>query len=128
MSKSRERREFPRVPFRVEATITGDHVTVVSGDVRDVSLKGLFAAGAGRLPAGCRCRVELVLGGPEQEVHLSLGGRVTRVDSAGMGIEFLEMDLDALAHLNNLVQYNSNRPAPLPPGGITSSQRFPPQA
>ncbi len=101
MSKSRERREFPRVPFQMAATIRGDHVTVVSGDIRDVSLKGMFAAGAGRLPAGCRCQVELVMGAPGQEMRLSLRGRVTRVDNAGMGIEFLEMGLDALAQLNH---------------------------
>jgi len=125
MSKSRERREFPRVPFQVAASITGDHITVVSGDVRDVSLKGMFAAGAGRLPPGCRCQVELILGGLEQEVRLSLRGRVTRVDSAGMGIEFLEMGLEALAHLNNLVQYTSSQPTP-PQSGLTSSPRLPP--
>ena len=125
MSKSRERREFPRVPFQMAATIRGDHVTVVSGDIRDVSLKGMFAAGAGRLPAGCRCQVELLMGAPGQEVRLSLRGRVTRVDSSGMGIEFLEMGLDALAQLNHLVQYCGSQ-APPTPSGLTPTHRLPP--
>jgi hypothetical protein len=108
MSDERERREFLRVPFRVEVTLKGDHTSVVSGDVRDVSLNGLYAAGAGRLPPGSRCEVLLVLGGPGSEVRLSLRGRVARVDRAGMGVEFQDMALDAYYHLRNLVLFNSD--------------------
>jgi hypothetical protein len=103
----RDRREFTRVPFRVEVTITGDHTTVVSADVRDVSLKGLYAVCSGRLPAGCRCEVLLVLGGTESEVRLTLQGRVTRVTVGGMAVEFVAMALDSFYHLRNLVMYNS---------------------
>jgi hypothetical protein len=107
MSDERDRREFLRVPFRIEVTLRGDHTTVVSADVRDVSLKGLYAVGAGRLPPGSRCEVLLVLGGPDSEVRLSLRGRVARADGAGMGVEFLDMGLDTFYHLRNLVLYNS---------------------
>jgi ethanolamine utilization microcompartment shell protein EutL len=108
MSDEHERREFLRVPFRVEVTLTGDHATVISADVYDVSLNGLYAAGAGRLPPGSRCEVLLVLGGPGSEVRLSLRGRVARVDRAGMGVEFLDMELDTYFHLRNLVRFNSD--------------------
>jgi hypothetical protein len=107
MGDEHDRRQFLRVPFRIEVTLRGDHTTVVSADVRDLSLKGLYAAAAGRLPPGSRCEVLLVLGGPGGEVRLSLRGRVARVDGAGMGVEFLSMGLDAFHHLRNLVQYNS---------------------
>jgi hypothetical protein len=107
MSDDRERREFLRVPFRVEVTLQGDHATVVSADVRDVSLNGLYAAAAGRLPPGSLCEVLLVLGGPGSEVRLSLRGRVARVDRAGMGVEFLDMGLDTYFHLRNLVMFNT---------------------
>jgi hypothetical protein len=108
MSGNSDRREFSRVPFRVEVTLKGDHATVVSADVQDVSLKGLYAAGAGRLPPGSRCEVRLDLGGPGSEVRLSLRGRVARVDNAGMGVEFIDMGLDTFYHLRNLVLYNSS--------------------
>lgn len=108
MSDEDDRREFLRVPFRIEVTLKGDHATVVSADVRDVSLNGLYAAGAGRLPPGSRCEVLLVLGGPGSEVRLSLRGRVARVDRAGMGVEFLDMELDTYFHLRNLVRFNSD--------------------
>ncbi len=108
MSDSRDRREFLRVPFRVEVTLTGDHTTVVSADVRDVSLNGLYAACSGRLPPGSRCDVLLVLGGPGSEVRLSMRGRVARADRAGLGIEFTAMGLDTYYHLRNLVLFNSD--------------------
>lgn len=104
----REQRQFLRVPFRIEVTLKGDHATIVSGDVRDVSLKGLYVAAPARLPPDSRCEVLLVLGGPESEVRLSLRGRVARVDRAGMGVEFLDMGLDTFYHLRNLVLFNSD--------------------
>ncbi len=108
MSDHSERREFVRVPFRIEVTLTGDHTTVVSADVRDVSLNGLYAACSGRLPPGSRCEVTLVLGGPDSEVRLSLRARVARADRAGLGVEFVEMGLDAYYHLKNLILFNSD--------------------
>jgi PilZ domain len=108
MSDGGERRGFTRVPFRVEVTLKGDHATVVSADVGDVSLSGLYAACAGRLPPGSRCEVLLVLGGPASEVRLALRGRVARVDRGGLAVEFLGMGLDAFYHLRNLVMFNSD--------------------
>jgi hypothetical protein len=108
MSDGDERRGFTRVPFRVEVTLAGDHTTVVSADVRDVSLNGLYAACSGRLPPGSRCEVLLALGGPGSEVRLSLRGRVARVDRAGLAVEFLDMGLDTFYHLRNLVMFNSD--------------------
>jgi hypothetical protein len=108
MSNGSERREFIRVPFRIEVVLTGDHTTVVSADVRDVSLNGLYAACSGRLPPGSRCDVLLVLGGPGSEARLSLRGRVARADKNGLGIEFVEMGLDTYYHLRNLVLFNSH--------------------
>jgi hypothetical protein len=112
MTPDPERRQFLRVPFRIEVTLTGDHATVVSADVRDLSVRGLYAAAPGRLPPGSRCEVLLVLGGPDGDVRLSLRGRVARVDKAGMGVEFLDVGLAALHHLRNLVRYNSPDPPP----------------
>lgn len=107
MSDASDRREFSRVPFRVQVTIVGDHATEVTADVRDVSLKGLYAVGAGRLPPGARCAVHLMLGGPESEVRLQLTGRVARVDAGGLAVEFTAMGLDTFYHLRNLVLFNS---------------------
>jgi hypothetical protein len=108
MSDGPERREFSRVPFRVEVALKGDHAAVVSADVRDVSLNGLYAACSGRLPPGSRCEVRLVLDGPGSEVRLSLRGRVARVDRAGLAVEFVELGLDTYYHLRNLVLFNSH--------------------
>jgi hypothetical protein len=102
-----DRREFARVAFRVEATIASDHETVVCADVRDISLKGLYASGSGRLPSGARCMVNMVLGGTESETRLRIRGRVARSEVGGMAVEFLEMGLDTFYHLRNLVLYNA---------------------
>jgi hypothetical protein len=108
MSDDRERRGFARVPYQIEVTLMGDHTTVVSADVRDVSLNGLYAACSSRLPPGSHCEVLLVLGGPGNEVRLSLRGRVARIDRAGVGVEFLDMAPDVYRHLRNLIQFNGN--------------------
>jgi hypothetical protein len=106
MSDDADRREFTRVPFRVEAELVGDHATVVCGDVRDLSLNGLYAAGVGRLPPDSLCDVFLVLGGPASETRLKMRGRVARVDRGGLAVQFLALGLDTFYHLRNLVLYN----------------------
>src|SRR5690349_12665264 len=108
MSDDPDRRTFLRVPFRIEVTLRGDHTTVVSADVRNVSLRGLYARAPGRLPPGSRCDVLLTLGSPDSDVQLALRGRVARVDRGGMGVEFLDMGLDTFYHLRNLVLFNSS--------------------
>lgn len=107
MSDGLDRRRFTRVPFRIEVTLRGDHLTVVSADVRDLSLNGLYAAAAARLPPGSDCEVLLSLGGPDSRVSLTMRGRVTRVDRGGLAVEFVGMRLDSFDHLRNLVRYNS---------------------
>jgi PilZ domain len=107
MSDDAGRRALLRVPIRMEVTLKGDHLTVVSGQVRDLSLNGLYVAATLGLPPDSRCEVVIALGGPASDVKLSLRGRVARVDRGGMGIEFVEMGLDTFFHLRNLVRYNS---------------------
>lgn len=107
MNNPADRRTFTRIPFRVQATIWSDHVTEVATEVRDISLRGLYVVGTGRIPPGTLCKVLVVLGGADSEVRLHMQGKVVRVDAGGMAVEFQELGLDTFIHLRNLIHYNS---------------------
>ena len=107
MSDGGNQRSFSRVPFRAEATISADGGAQIKAEVRDISLRGLYAAGAGGIPPGTACRIALILGGADSEVRLQMQGRVTRDDGDGLAVEFAALGFDTYFHLRNIIYYNS---------------------
>lgn len=106
-SPAGQRREFSRVPFRLEVHVQiGDRLFVYP-ESRDISVKGIYVLGTGCLPVGTACQVTLLLGGENSYLRLTLPGRVAREDGEGTALEFTEMGLDAYLHLRALVLYNA---------------------
>lgn len=106
-----ERREFTRVPVSMELDVTADQQATYSGQTRDISLGGLYCQCPMPATVGAQCHVVLFLGGRDSEVRIATRGRVARVDSAGIGIEFTEVvGIESLEHLRNLVLYNATDP------------------
>ncbi|MCW7753833.1 PilZ domain-containing protein [Desulfobotulus sp. H1] len=104
-----ERRRMKRVPFETEVRLqAGEHEIRVVGNSRDLSQKGVFLATDVLLSEGMECRVEVLLSGMEDPIHLCMKGRVARLVPGGVGVEFFEMDLETFTHLRNVVLYNSD--------------------
>ncbi len=110
MNGNESRREFSRVAPRLDVLLTTEERTIRSGQIQDVSMNGLFCVCNDPFPEGTRCRVTLLLGGPEDLVHIETSGTVVRSTDSGNAIQFSEISVDGYHHLRNLVLHNAADP------------------
>lgn len=101
-----EDREFTRVPINIEVNLNSSEGTVKTLKTRDLSIKGVFVESDEQWPEATECDVSLTLQAAEP-IKIEFKGKVERVLDSGMGIEFLEMDLESYEHLQQLLRYNS---------------------
>jgi len=77
---------------------------------RDLSLKGLWVYGCQGQKAGDFCDIEI----SEKEVPINrvirIKGKVVRVDNEGIGILFIDMNLNSYTDLQTLLIYRSSDP------------------
>ncbi|GAB6144801.1 hypothetical protein JCM12294_22390 [Desulfocicer niacini] len=108
-SNSDNRRKFDRVefstPIRIIVDIDGKAV-VLSGNSKDLSLKGIYVDTNQRFDPGTRCSVKIHLTGSNEKIELKMQASISRQTDKGMGIIFDSMDVDTYAHLKNIVKYN----------------------
>ncbi len=104
-----ERRKYRRVPFEVSASVQTDLISI-NGMVDNLSMKGMFLATGETLAGGSLLDISIILPGSSSMLSIRLKGRVVRQTEAGIGVEFLEMDLDSFIHLRNIVAQNSDDP------------------
>lgn len=98
-------RKFSRVRFRVAATITADD-RQFHGDIRDLSMSGMFMVTRERLAAGTPVDISVILTGAVPEIQVTFSGAVMRLDDDGIGFSFTKIDLDSYTHLKNIIAYN----------------------
>lgn len=106
MNSSSGQRRFTRVPIKLRVEIYADDAKIECEETRDVSLSGVYLVTSRQLPLGTRCRIVLLLGGPNSDLEVQLDGQIVRVDSGGMAAEFTAMSIDSFYHLRNLVMHN----------------------
>ena len=98
-------RKFSRVNFKVDATIIAAE-RQFRGDVKDLSMSGLFMLTDERLQMGSPVDISIILTGTSPEIDVNFSGEVSRIDENGLGITFRKMDLESYTHLKNIVAYN----------------------
>ncbi len=104
------RREFTRVPLHFAVRVEGNEEKTC-GEMRNLSLRGLFLVCDQEFTVGESCNLRLELGTGDNAIQLGITGKVVRLDDDGVGVEFLSLDsVDTLGHLQNLVLYNSGNP------------------
>lgn len=105
-----EKRSFRRVLFRTEAIVQVGEKTI-SGEVTDLSLRGMLVKAPLELPLGEHVKARILLSGSTSELSIQVGGTVVRHQEQNQfGIQFQEMDVDSFVHLRNVVIYNSGDP------------------
>lgn len=98
-------RKFSRVSFKVDATIkTAERQ--FHGDIKDLSMNGLFMLTGERLQLGDPVDITIILTGTSPEINVNFNGEVSRIDENGIGFNFKKMDLESYTHLKNIVAYN----------------------
>ena len=107
-----EKRGFSRAPVSVEIEVTADGFGLSAQNVRDVSIGGVCLGPCEQhTPLGAPCQVRLFVGGRASGVCIEAAGEVVRVDDAGVGIMFTEINgTQSYHHLRQLVLLNSGDP------------------
>ena len=106
---SDERRQFTRVHFHVLAEINHQG-EIITGQVIDLSLKGLFVYTTSTLEVGeaVSVKIRLPLTNPPLEFHLR--AEVMRNTSDGIGFKIVESDVQSFTHLRNIVAMQAKDP------------------
>jgi hypothetical protein len=99
-----DRRNFSRVDFRVSALLQTDGVAI-KGEVKDVSLHGLYLETPEQLPVGTVVEITIYLSAAPEPVVINVSGTVARLVPGGLGVAFEKMDVDSFAHLRSIISY-----------------------
>jgi hypothetical protein len=100
-----QKRSNTRVSFNSRAEVRYGN-TLVEGEVRNLSLKGVLIATEERIPEGEEVAVTIHMTGVGSQLALQMEAEVVRSEEASLGLKFTEVDLDTFIHLRNIVAYN----------------------
>ena len=99
-----EKRNFSRVDFKVSALLQSEGVAL-KGEVKDVSLHGLYLATDQEIPIGTPVEITIYLSTALDPVVINVSGSVARLMPGGIGCSFDKMDVDSFAHLRSVISY-----------------------
>ncbi len=105
MARDEQRRRL-RVPFQIDVELYVEGHDIISVISRDISMKGVFVETEENIRQSSPCRVKISLAGASGIPPLDIKGKIVRVASNGVGVDFLEMDSETFTHLRNIVAYN----------------------
>lgn len=101
-------REFTRVPVSVCLVLTSEDKTIKTESTRNISMNGVYVLTPELLPLDASCEVKICLGSWDSPYQIRARGMVVRVDTEGMGVQFIEiLGMESFQHLQNLVISNS---------------------
>jgi len=100
-----EKRTNERAVFHTVAIIKYNGIETKC-DIKNLSIKGLFALCSCELDIGKNVDVAILLSGTSSEVRLNLKGEVVRVEEEGIAIAFSEIELDSYSILKNIINYS----------------------
>lgn len=98
-----------RINKRVNFNVTGSveyQGTSCSGDIENLSMKGMYLKACKSIPVGSEVKVSINLSGASSELLLHVDGNISRSDENGIAIIFSRIDLDSYSHLRNIINYN----------------------
>jgi hypothetical protein len=101
-----DRRNFSRVDFKVSALLQTDG-TAIKGEVKDLSLHGLYLETQEVIPIGTTVEITIYLSATPEPVVINVSGSVARIVPGGLGCSFDKMDVDSFAHLRSIISYQS---------------------
>ncbi|MFH1671999.1 MAG: PilZ domain-containing protein [Pseudomonadota bacterium] len=101
-----EQRRRLRVSFQVDVELHVEGHDTINVTSKDISMKGVFIKTGEKIFQGKPCRVRISLSGASGVPPLDIKGKIARIDSNGVGVDFLEMDPETFTHLRNIVAYN----------------------
>ena len=101
-----EQRTRTRVYFQTKVHLQAGNRKLTDLSSKNLSLKGLYVETKEQFEIGTPVDISIELTGTTSLVSLKMKGNVARLDKLGMGIDFVEVDLDSFFHLRNIIKYN----------------------
>jgi hypothetical protein len=98
------KRHFSRVGFKVSALLQSEGVAI-KGEVKDVSLRGMYLITDELLPEGTPVEITIYLSASEPPIVINVSGVVARLVPGGIGCAFDKMDVDSFTHLRSIISY-----------------------
>ena len=109
-TRSSDNRRFTRVIFSRTARLTLNGKTYDRQKVRNLSLGGLFLEGDYQARPGDRGELEFFEQGRHSCLILRMKVRVSRLESHGLALEFMDMPDDSYAFLQTMILYGADDP------------------
>jgi hypothetical protein len=78
----------------------------VKGEVRDVSLRGIYVVTEELLPVGSPVEITIYLSAADPPIVIGVTGVVARLVPGGIGCSFDKMDVDSFTHLRSIISYH----------------------
>lgn len=107
MKNGEEKREFTRVPIKVDLEVQAEGYPPMTGRSADISLKGVSLECEQPLPVGTECQVTFLLGPVSNPVRVEVFGNVTRSSDRNLSIDVSSViGIESFAHLKTLLAQN----------------------
>ena len=99
-----DNRKFSRVDFTIEALLKHGDVAI-KGEVKNISLRGVFVETAETVPLGTALDVTIYLTEMPPYIAINVKGNVVRTGDGGIGVKFDKIDVDSFAHLRSIISH-----------------------
>lgn len=107
MTEPNNAREFSRIDIPMTATLSVDGERTAGCKVVNISLSGIELCTEHNGSLGDHSQIEVQFGYPGSELSIMAEGKVVRITSDGLAINFESIGLESYEHLKNLITYNS---------------------
>ena len=98
------KRKLSRVDFKVEALVKAADSTI-KGEVKDISLHGVFIRTAETMPVGTPVELTIYLTILPPCIVVNVKGVVVRSLEDGIGCTFDKIDAESFAHIRSIISY-----------------------
>jgi hypothetical protein len=97
-----DKRRFTRVPSESRVIIRYNQ-TVISGESKDLSLKGLYVKVPQALPLKEQVEVDIRVADEEEQRRVTGKATVARISKNGVALEFSAMDMESFSVLEKII-------------------------
>jgi len=107
-----ERRKNLRNSLKQDAELTLTEKSVYKGTTKNISFSGvyMYCADAKSIPVGETGFFKIFIQAQQQTEIISFTCQVIRTDDKGVGLKFIDIDLEGYQNFKNLMLYNSSDP------------------
>lgn len=105
-----EKRRFSRVIFKMAAELVVEEEVYRVEEIANLSVGGCQLDIGEEFESGTLCKLLIVLNPADRRMNVEVGGEIVRSDGETVGIRFTSIDPEDLAHLQNIIRYNSPDP------------------